>query len=62
MLRDAEILCRTAEPEKAVNEIRRAIAHGLDLGELRLCIEEKRLAALEQNAEFNSLREHLEQA
>jgi len=62
MLRNAEILCQTAELKRAIDELKRAIAHGLDLCELRLCIDEKKLAALEENAEFNSMREHLEQA
>ncbi|MBI5117461.1 tetratricopeptide repeat protein [Candidatus Poribacteria bacterium] len=59
MLREAELLCRLGEPEKALLELRRAIGHALDVFDLRAAINEGRLAALESHDDFRSIVEHL---
>jgi tetratricopeptide (TPR) repeat protein len=62
MLRGAEILCRLGEDGEALQELKKAIGHGLDLSELGASIKTGRLGALEQFDEFAEILSHLESA
>ena len=59
MLREAEVLCRLGETEKALAELKRAIGHGLDFSELNWSVKKKRLAGLEKFDDFMDIIEHI---
>jgi predicted Zn-dependent protease len=59
MLKQAEILCRLQAPEKAIQELNRAIAYGLDLSDLRASVNKKRLTILERMDEFKGIASYL---
>jgi len=60
MLREAEILCRLDETEKALEKIKQAIGRGLDLFELRASVGKKRLDELREFDSFVSIVKDLE--
>ncbi|GAB4330197.1 MAG: hypothetical protein Kow0099_00630 [Candidatus Abyssubacteria bacterium] len=59
MLRQTEVLCQLGSLEKAIEELKRAIAYGLDLSDLRASIAKKRLAPLEQIDDFKGIVSYL---
>jgi tetratricopeptide (TPR) repeat protein len=60
MLREAEILCQLDETEKALEKIMQAIGRGLDLSELRVSVEKKRLDELREFDSFVAIVKDLE--
>ena len=62
MLREAEVLCRLGETEKALAELKRAIGHGLDFSELRWSVKKERLPGLERFDDFTDIIEHVSSA